>query len=155
MDVRGDVCKADYKEIEKLLPYLDALYVDIKLMDEEAHRIWTGVSNKKILENIILFDQSAFSAELHVRVPLIPTVNMSEENLLATADFCKNLKKISDIELLPYHRLGIDTYGKIGKEYELKEIQPPSGEMLYKWAELMALRAKGLKIIAGGKEFTS
>ncbi len=144
---------SEYQEIEKLLPYLNALYVDIKLMDEEAHRAWTGVSNKKILENILLLDRSSYPVEVHVRVPVIPTVNMSEKNLMSTLDFCRNLGKINDIELLPYHRLGIDTYKKIGKKYELKEIQPPSKETLYSLAESMAARAKGLRIIAEGRVF--
>jgi pyruvate formate lyase activating enzyme len=146
---------SDYGRIEKLMPYLKAVYVDIKHMDDKAHRAWTGVSNTKILENIHRLDRSCYPAEVHVRIPVIPGINNGEENLLAVTGFCQGLKKLRDIELLPYHRLGINTYKKMGKEYELMDVKPPSKETLHKCAEFMANHAKGLEIIAGEKVFAS
>jgi pyruvate formate lyase activating enzyme len=144
---------SDYRRIEKLLPYLKAVYVDIKHMDEEAHRTWTGVSNKRILENILRLDRSPHQTELHIRMPVVPGINDGEKNLLAAAEFCKGLGKIHDIELLSYHRLGVGTYKKIGRDYELMDLAVPSKETLYKHAGLMVNNVKGLKVTAGEKVF--
>ena len=91
-----------YEALEKLLPYLDTVFVDFKIEDEELHRKYTGVSNAGIKENIRRLNDS-FKGNIHVRIPCIPTVNMTEENMEMTAVFFRNLKNINDIELLPYH----------------------------------------------------
>ena len=54
---------------------------------------------------------------------MIPTVNMNEKNMKDTIKFLSNLKHIKDIELLPYHRLGLETYERLGKVYELKDVE--------------------------------
>ena len=63
---------------------------------------------------------------------MIPTVNMNEKNMKDTIKFLSNLKHIKDIELLPYHRLGLETYERLGKVYELKDV-----EMLKKMVEVI------------------
>lgn len=67
-----------------------------------------------------------------IRIPVIPTVNMNEKNMKDTIKFLSNLKHIKDIELLPYHRLGLETYERLGKVYELKDV-----EMLKKMVEVI------------------
>lgn len=61
-----------------------------------------------------------------------PTVNMNENNMKDTIKFLSNLKHIKDIELLPYHRLGLETYERLGRVYELKDV-----EMLKKMVEVI------------------
>ena len=73
-----------------------------------------------------------FAEDIHIRIPVIPTVNMNENNMKDTIKFLSNLKHIKDIELLPYHRLGLETYERLGKVYELKDV-----EMLKKMAEVI------------------
>ena len=63
---------------------------------------------------------------------MISTVNMNEKNMKDTIKFLSNLKHIKDIELLPYHRLGLETYERLGKVYELKDV-----EMLKKMVEVI------------------
>lgn len=63
-----------------------------------------------------------FAEDIHIRIPVIPTVNMNEKNMKDTIKFLSNLKHIKDIELLPYHRLGLETYERLGKVYELKDV---------------------------------
>lgn len=73
-----------------------------------------------------------FAEDIHIRIPVIPTVNMNEKNMKDTIKFPSNLKHIKDIELLPYHRLGLETYERLGKVYELKDV-----EMLKKMVEVI------------------
>lgn len=61
-----------------------------------------------------------------MRIPMIPGVNDANANLSATVVFCRSVKKLKEIELLPYHRLGSDTYRNLEREYPLKELVPPS-----------------------------
>ena len=68
-----------------------------------------------------------FAEDIHIRIPVIPTVNMNEK-----IKFLSNLKHIKDIELLTYHRLGLETYERLGKVYELKDV-----EMLKKMVEVI------------------
>ena len=76
-----------------------------------------------------------FAEDSHLRIPVIPTVNMNEKNMKDTIKFLSNLKHIKDIELLPYHRLGLETYERLGKVYELKDVEISDMEMLKKMAE--------------------
>lgn len=73
-----------------------------------------------------------FAEDIHIRIPVIPTVNMNEKNMKDTIKFLSNLKHIKDIELLPYHRLGLETYERLGRVYELKDV-----EMLKKMVEVI------------------
>lgn len=73
-----------------------------------------------------------FAEDIHIRIPVISTVNMNEKNMKDTIKFLRNLKHIKDIELLPYHRLGLETYERLGKVYELKDV-----EMLKKMVEVI------------------
>lgn len=127
---------ADYKNIEKLLPYLNDVYVDFKIDDEERHVFYTGVSNRKIKENILRLARE-FKGGIHIRIPVIPTVNLSEKNMRQSAMFFEGLQKITDIELLPYHRLGNETYRKLGWIYELKDIETPNMTIMREMAEVI------------------
>lgn len=118
-----------YEALEKMLPYLNTVFVDFKLADEQQHIKYTGVSNEIIKDNIRRMD-AEFTGDIHVRIPTIPTINMTEENMRLTAEFVRPLKQVRDIELLPYHKLGVDTYRKMGKKYELEDIQPPNQEQM-------------------------
>ena len=73
-----------------------------------------------------------FAEDIHIRIPVIPTVNMNEKNMKDTIKFLSNLTQLHDIELLPYHRLGLETYERLGKVYELKDV-----EMLKKMVEVI------------------
>ncbi|MBQ2627973.1 MAG: glycyl-radical enzyme activating protein, partial [Eubacterium sp.] len=63
-----------------------------------------------------------------IRTPLIPGVNDSEEDLEKIGQFLSELPYVHHIQLLPYHRLGTDTYRKLGKEYLLKDVEVPPAE---------------------------
>lgn len=97
---------ADWTPLEEVLQYTDLLLYDLKEMDPELHKKYTGVVNSQILENLKKIDDRK-DLEIWVRVPLIPGYNDDKENLFATASFVKeNLHKCTQIHLLPFHRLG-------------------------------------------------
>lgn len=111
---------APWETVERLFPYLDLWLVDLKHMDSQQHRQWTGIGNELILSN--LKKLAIAKANLRVRIPLIPTANMTEANLHASAEFVLGLgATVQAIDLLPYHKLGRAKYqatGKAGRWWE-------------------------------------
>lgn len=141
---------APYENIEKILPWLDALYVDIKHMNREEHHKYTGVYNDAILDNILKIDNSDNPLQIYVRIPLIPGVNDNEENLLGVVEFCRKLKKLREIELLPYHRLGTETYKNLNLDYRLSGTLPPAPERMTNLVNLMSAVSNDIRIRTGG-----
>lgn len=108
-----------WENVEKVVPLLDFFYVDLKLMDPQKHRKWTGVGNESILDNLRRAASICAPGAIHVRTPLVWNINDDEENLLAVAEFCQELPNCVELEFLPYHRLGLHAYKQLGKEYAL------------------------------------
>ncbi len=141
---------ASYEKIERILPWLNVLYVDIKHMDKVFHKKWVGHDNSLILNNIIKADQSKYPFEIIVRIPMVPGANDSDTNLAATVEFCKSLKKLKEMELLTYHRLGMETYRHLEMEYTLKELLPPSQERILERANFLCGLSPTFPIRVGG-----
>ena len=99
---------------QKVLENADYLLFDIKLMDDTAHKKYTGVSNAPILENFKHLLKS--SKSFVIRTPLIPTVTDTEENITAIAHLLKD-NGINYIELLPYNKMAGSKYRLAGMEY--------------------------------------
>lgn len=86
--IAGDVMTSGYAEentFRRVLEKLDFIMMDLKLMDEERHRRHTGVSNERILKNAEILLKSRVPCK--IRVPLIPGVSDTEENLRRTEEF--------------------------------------------------------------------
>jgi pyruvate formate lyase activating enzyme len=92
-----------WEDMKPLLPHLDLIYYDLKLMDPEAHRNYTGSSNRVILENFKKIARDF--PNLEVRMPVVPSINDTPENILDTAGFLKENRQAS-IYLLRYHHMG-------------------------------------------------
>ena len=118
---------AKWESIEDVLPYLDTYLLDIKHMNAEKHRAYTGKSNVLMLENAKKIAASGMT-ELIIRVPVVPGFNDTVQEITDIAKFAESLKGVEQIHLLPYHRLGQDKYGQLGREYTLTEIRPPEPE---------------------------
>lgn len=91
-----------------VLPLTDYILFDIKHMDPEVHRQFTGQSNDIVLKNAALAFEKG--ADIIFRIPLIPSVNDDDTNIAATAEFVKSLSEKPRIQLMPYHRLGDSKY---------------------------------------------
>ncbi len=120
---------ANFKVIEEILPYLDTYLMDIKHMDGEKHKAFTGRSNELMLENAKKIAVTG-KTKLVIRVPVIPTFNCSVKEIQDIAVFADQLPGVKKIHLLPYHRLGQDKYDGLGRTYELDNLMPPSNEMM-------------------------
>ena len=137
---------APWSDIEKLLPYLDLYLMDIKHMDSQKHKEFTGAPNERILENAHLIAESG--VELIIRTPVIPTFNDTDKEIKAIADFARSLRAPREYHLLPYHRLGADKYGGLGRTYSLPDILPPTKERMQHL--LSVAETSGLKCQIGG-----
>ena len=129
-----------YENIHKAVEYLDVIFYDLKHMDVDIHKRFTGVDNKLILDNL-----KRLSAErrieqmknITIRVPLISGINDTDENITATAEFISELPAISKIEFLCYHKLGIPKYRQLHRQYELTDGSAPSKIRLADISELL------------------
>lgn len=143
----------NWKEVEKLLPYTDIWISDIKQMDSDIHREYTGVHNHKILENIKRLTEE--EKELILRIPIIPTVNDDWMNIEATADFIlKDLKgRIRTLQLLSFMRLGEEKYQALGIPYEMKDVKM-NRKSFQKHIEKIAeyFNNRGIHCLVGTKE---
>lgn len=139
---------AEFKVIDKILPYLDHYLLDIKHMDPAKHKEFTGRSNELMLENAKKIAESG-KCRLSIRIPVIPTFNDTEEEIRAIAEYAKELPGTEKIHLLPYHRLGQDKYEGLGREYLMKEILPPPAERMERLLKT-ARSASGLSCQIGG-----
>lgn len=112
------VCPED--KFAELVKNMDTVLFDIKLLDGEKFRQYTGGELGTVLRNL---KAAAVCPDLHIRVPLIPGVNMDE-------GFYRELGRLADsmpvsaIELLPYHRLGENKYRQLGREAWYTELAP-------------------------------
>lgn len=142
-----DTCGyAPWKTILSLLPKIDLVMYDLKLMDPVLHMRYTGVSNEQILSNL---RNLADSGKVYwVRMPIIPGVTDTPKNLSAIATFLGELPKPAKVNLLPYHNVASTKYLNLGKTCEL-EVVPVAGE-----ADLLSLDAyfekAGISVQHGG-----
>lgn len=116
-----------WENIQMVLPYLDLYLMDIKHTNPEKHKIFTGRSNERMLENARKTALSGMT-RLVIRVPVIPGFNDTVEEIQGIARFAATLPGVDKIHLLPYHRLGQDKYTGLGREYLLDGVLPPSAE---------------------------
>jgi pyruvate formate lyase activating enzyme len=125
---------------------VDLFLYDIKIMDGRKHRKYTGASNEQILENLKKLAENGSS--IVISFPIIPGINDDEKNVIRTAEFIRSLPNIQQVNLLPYHRAGIEKYKNLGKPYKLDKIQPPSNQRIKSVKEKM--EAFGIRVGIGG-----
>lgn len=119
---------APTETVRRLLPYIDHYLMDIKHINPEKHRAFTGRDNELILSNARMIARQA--KEMVVRVPIIPTFNDTVEEISEIARFTAALGTVGKLHLLPYHRLGRDKYAGLGREYSLDGLTPPDDEKM-------------------------
>ncbi|MFD1317465.1 choline TMA-lyase-activating enzyme [Loigolactobacillus zhaoyuanensis] len=104
--------------ILKIAEYTDLFLYDLKHMDPIKHNQLTGISNERILAN--LQELLKLGYKIKIRMPLLKGINDSKAEIDAIIDFLrpyKDLPNFQGINLLPYHKLGVNKYGQLGMEY--------------------------------------
>ena len=136
---------AEIDVIRRLLPYIDTVLMDIKHLNGEKHKEYTTRDNSLILENARIIAKEA--KKLIVRTPVIPTFNDTEEEIRAIAEFAKSIG-VTEMHLLPYHRIGSDKYAGLGRKYGMAHITVPEKEKMQKLLEVVC--ATGVSGLIGG-----
>jgi pyruvate formate lyase activating enzyme len=113
---------AGFDVIEKILPYLDTYLMDIKHMNPEKHKEFTGRENTLMVENAKKIAESGMT-ELIIRVPVIPGFNDTEKEILDIAAYADSLPGVEQIHLLPYHNFGEGKYEGLDRPYLLKGVE--------------------------------
>ena len=138
LDTTGHV---RWETLQQILEFTDLVLLDIKNIDPKKHERITGIGNALILENARKIADSGKS--MWARFPLIPGCTDSDENIAAIGDFVLSLG-LKQIDILPYHRLGVGKYKRLGLEYPLPEAKPYTEEQLQQIKS--SLEVKGLEV---------
>lgn len=139
-----DTCGyAPWAALDRVHPYVDLYLYDIKTLDDRKHRALTGVSNGLIVRNLRALDKRG--ARIIVRVPVIPGINDGAEEMRAIGALAASLPSVEWVELLPYHRIGVEKYGRIARAYALPELRPPSQEQMASISRALE-RDSGLRV---------
>jgi pyruvate formate lyase activating enzyme len=139
IDTSGQV---PWTVFESVLPYTDLVLFDLKHLDPQEHRRYTGLGNTLILDNLRHLDRSG--VKLEIRIPLVPGVN-DGSNLDAARAFLGSLGSRPRVRLLPYHPLAGGKYLRLGREYRLSSTASPDAAQMQAAAE--ALRASGCEVV--------
>lgn len=108
-----------FELIKKILPYLDLIYIDLKIFDEKDHEKVTNVSSKMIKKHIEYILKSEHRDKVIVRTPLIPTMTATDNNIRKIASFLVNIYPEVKYELLNYNPLAVAKYELVDLEYEV------------------------------------
>lgn len=112
-----------WETIEEIIPNTDLFITDLKHMDSAVHRQYTGVPNEQILDNMERL--AGLSKPLMIRIPVIPGVNDTPENMEASADFIleKLHNRIEELQLLEFMRLGEEKYKSLDISYPMAGLE--------------------------------
>lgn len=120
---------APQQVIDEVALHANLFLFDLKLMDEDAHIQWTGLSNRIIFTNFERLMQKG--AKVRVRVPLIPDVTLTNANLDALFEYLQPYRsQLEGIDLLPFHNTAAHKYERMGIQNTFKGIQSLPQEML-------------------------
>jgi len=142
-----DTCGyADPKALLKVSKHADLFLYDLKVINDEKHIKFAGVSNTLILENLKRLSEKR--QRIIVRFPLVPGVNDNEKDILELGSFVSSLKTVRELSILPYHKAGFEKLKRMKKPTGLSfSCHPPSAEILRATEE--RLKAFGLTVQIG------
>ncbi|MFT5871515.1 MAG: pyruvate formate lyase activating enzyme [Clostridium sp.] len=134
----------NFDDVKDILEKLNLIFVDIKHMDDNKHRFYTGISNEHILKNISRLNK--LKVPVVVRIPVIGGVNSDIDNIRKTARFVKNNIDVPKLELLPYHSFGDSKYEALGLEKPSGLFGTPSPDYLRELNKIV--RNEGVEVVS-------
>jgi pyruvate formate lyase activating enzyme len=117
---------ATEKTIHKIASVIDCFLFDIKIIDNELHKKYTGVPVDGILKNLQWLD--ANHKNVILRFPVIPGITNTTKNLKEIKEFISDLKNTKQIDLLPFHTISKSKYNRFNKEYKMGDTPTPSDD---------------------------
>jgi pyruvate formate lyase activating enzyme len=138
-----DTCgHAPWATVDRVRAHVSLFLYDLKLLDDDRHRRYTGVSNAVELENLTAL--AAAGHDIELRFPLIPGINDDEDHVRRTGAFVARLARPPRVVVLPYHGLGAGKYGPLGRDYRMTAVATPAEERIA--AVAGTLRGFGLQV---------
>ena len=125
------------KKFDELNKYVDLYLLDIKHIDDDKHRMLTGVSNKHTLAFAKYLSESG--KKMWIRHVLVPGITDDDDALIRLKEYIDTLKTVEKVEVLPYHTMGVPKYEKLGIDYPLKGVEPPSKERVMNAKRLLGI----------------
>ncbi len=122
-------------KFDELMKYTDLFMLDIKHMDDAAHRKLTGQTNQNILEMAAYL--SDHGKAMWIRHVLVPGITTDEDELYRLRSFLDTLKTVERVEVLPYHTLGVFKWKELGIPYQLEGVDPPTKEQIDRAKEIL------------------
>ena len=124
-----------FGKFNELMKYTDLFMLDIKHMDDAAHRKLTGQTNQNILEMAAYL--SDHGKAMWIRHVLVPGITTEEDELYRLRSFLDTLKTVERVEVLPYHTLGVFKWKELGIPYQLEGVDPPTKEQIDRAKEIL------------------
>lgn len=122
-------------KFDELMKYTDLFMLDIKHMDDAAHRKLTGQTNQNILKMAAYL--SDHGKAMWIRHVLVPGITTEEDELYRLRSFLDTLKTVERVEVLPYHTLGVFKWKELGIPYQLEGVDPPTKEQIDRAKEIL------------------
>ena len=122
-------------KFDELMKYTDLFMLDIKHIDDAAHRKLTGQTNQNILEMAAYL--SDHGKAMWIRHVLVPGITTEEDELYRLRSFLDTLKTVERVEVLPYHTLGAFKWKELGIPYQLEGVDPPTKEQIDRAKEIL------------------
>ena len=143
----------DRETAEAAAEYADLLISDIKHMDSEIHKKYTGAGNEKILANLKRL--AACGHDMILRIPVIPGINDDMENIIKTADYIEDNigDRLRVLQLLSFMRMGEEKYLSLGRTYEMDSLEFDREEFQQRVEDIAAyFNSRGIRCIVGTTE---
>lgn len=135
-----------WENISSVAPYVDLFLYDVKHIDTDEHRGWTGSGNDVILCNLRRL--AGLGANIVVRTPLIPQFNDNLDHGTRLGAWLRSAS-LDRVSILPFHALGASKYDQVaGRRWGLSELKPPSREGVIQFAA--AVRQGGVEPFIDG-----
>lgn len=130
------------EEVKEVLEYTDLVLLDIKCIDHEIHKTLTGQPLQPTLDFANYLEQKGIP--IWVRYVLVPDITDDDDLIEKHADYVSKLSNVERVEILPFHKLGLHKYEKLGIKYPLEHTEPPSSERVENANRIY--RSKGIKV---------
>lgn len=124
-----------FEYFKRISPYTDLFLYDLKVMDPNLHKQVAGAHNQRCLSNLEQLIKKG--KQVRVRIPVIPGINDSEKAIEEMVAFVAALDKKTEIELMPFHKMGQSKYDSLGLDYKANNLEAPSQETIQKLQNIL------------------